>query len=143
MILTNSQGTSTFHFVIRSDGSEGWFIEFDDENGTGTRGTGSMQKQVASAFSLTQTNGNFVVALVGDLPGTGRAAIAGRFNSSSAGSVTGAVLDFGLPSATSSNLAWSGSLAALDATTGRGTMTLNLNVPAPGPGALSTNERWR
>ena len=139
MILTSSQGSSTFHFVINSAGSGAWFIEFDDTTGTGTRGSGSMQRQVASAFSLSQTTGNFVMGLLGDLPGTGRAAVTGRFHSSSTGSVSGAVLDFGTPSATSPNLGWSGSLAAPDATTGRGKMTFNATIPAPGPGAISLN----
>jgi hypothetical protein len=139
MTLTSSQGSATFHFVIDSTGSTASFIEFDDMTGTGTRGSGSMQKQDATAFSLAQTNGDFVMGLFGDLPGAGRTGIVGRFNSSSTGAVSGAVMDFSIPGTSSPNVTWSGSVAAPDSTKGRGTMTLNATIPAPGPGAITLN----
>lgn len=139
MTLTSSEGSATFHFVIDSTGSNAPFIEFDDITGTGTRGSGSMQKQVPTAFSLAQTNGDFVMGLFGDLAGAGRTGIVGRFNSSSTGAVSGAVMDFSIPGTSSPNVAWSGSIAAPDSTTGRGTMTLNVTIPAPGPGAITLN----
>jgi hypothetical protein len=137
MTLTSSQGSATFHFVIDSTGSNASFIEFDDITGTGTRGSGSMQKQDATAFSLANTNGDFVMGLFGDLPGAGRTGIVGRFNSSSTGAVSGAVMDFSIPGASTPNVAWTGAVAPPDPTTGRGTMTLNVTIPAPGPGAIT------
>jgi hypothetical protein len=139
MTLTSSKGSATFHFVIDSTGSKASFIEFDDITGTGTRGSGSMQKQDAVAFSLAQTKGDFVMGLFGDLPGAGRTGIVGRFNTSSTGAVSGAVMDFSIPGTNFPNVAWSGSVAAPDSTKGRGTMTLNVTIPAPGPGAITLN----
>jgi hypothetical protein len=137
MTLTNSQGTATFHFVIDATGSKASFTEFDDITGTGTRGSGSMQKQVPSAFSLAQTNGSFIMGLFGDLPGAGRAGLVGRFSSNSTGVVSGAVMDFSIPGASFPNLSWTGSVAAPDSATGRGTMTLNATIPSPGPGTIA------
>jgi hypothetical protein len=137
MTLTNSQGNSTFRFLINSSGTSASFIEYDDFSGTGTRGAGLLQRQDATAFSLAKSSGDFVMTLFGDLPGVGRTGALGRFSFDSTGNVSGAVLDISALGASSPNLPWTGSFATPDSTSGRGTVKLNANIPAPMLGAIT------
>jgi hypothetical protein len=139
MTLNGSKGTATFNFLLDPDGASAKFIEYDDIDGSGTRGSGSMLKQDATAFSLAKTQGDTVMQLLGNLPNVGRMGIVGRFTSTSTGTVSGSVLDSSLPGGSSSSVSWTGSFAAPDAASGRGTMSFTTTIPSPGPGALTLN----
>lgn len=137
--LTSSQGTSTFRCALGSFASgvaaEAEFIEFDN---TGTRGSGVIKKQDSAAFSLIAFNGDFALGFAGNDSSGTRMGVAGRFNSSTAGTLSNGVLDISLPGSHFENLVLTGSLGSIDATTGRGIATLNFTIP--GVGAVTLHQ---
>ena len=78
MVMTNvANGQSTFAFsvaqVVGGVAQQAQFIEFDDvsEDFIGSRGSGVMQMQDATAFATAKLNGSFVYGLTGPGPAAG------------------------------------------------------------------------
>src|SRR5260370_8351607 len=69
------------------------FIEFDAAGGSGTIGSATIEKADATAFSTAKIAGGYGVGGAGLDNGNDRAAIAGRFTSNGAGTVTNAAGD--------------------------------------------------
>ncbi len=132
--------STTFRFVLQSlvfgVANRARFIEFD---ASGTRGSGILARQDRAAFSLAALSGDSAFGFIGELPGTGRTGIVGRYTADAGGTVSNAVLDISVPGTSFNNLAWTGSLATVSSRDGRGTATINVTVPPPGPGALTLN----
>jgi hypothetical protein len=103
----------------------GRLIEFDDNTGNGTRGSGIVRLQDSTTFA-TGLNGSYAFGLSGWDTGGGRFAAAGSFSagSGSLSSVAADINDAGtLQSAVT---AGTGTLSALDTTTGRGTVSMTV-----------------
>jgi hypothetical protein len=114
------------------------FIEFDDANGhAGTRGSGVMRLQDATAFTQAAMQGNYVFGLAGvTAAGSGTAgpvAIAGVVTADGAGSLNSGVEDTNVINVVSAGISVAGSDAAPDAGSGRALITLQA---AGGAGAL-------
>jgi hypothetical protein len=85
LTLAYSDGTAaTFRFALSgvSSGvaSAGSIIEFDDASGAGSRGSGLLLRQNASAFAPGALASGYAFGLDGEDPGGGRVAIAGTFS---------------------------------------------------------------
>jgi hypothetical protein len=116
--IANAQGTPGVY-------TTGRLIESDDNTGAGTRGSGIVRLQDGSAFGAG-LSGTYAFGLSGWDTSGGRMAIAGSFSagSSNLSSVAADINDAG---ALQSQLTGgSGSLSALDPTTGRGTASLSV-----------------
>jgi hypothetical protein len=62
LILSSTLGTQTFSFAINPTGASGRMIEFD---ALGVRGSGIVEKQAPTAFTLATFAGPYVVSLAG------------------------------------------------------------------------------
>ncbi len=109
LTMTNSLGTSTFPFTIRSSGDKARFVELD---ASGTRGSGVIEKTNPSACTLAAINGDFAFGISGDDINKGRVAMAGRFTSDAAGNLSSGLLDEDDAGVVSSKVAWTGTYAA-------------------------------
>lgn len=97
MTLQYADGTSNTYALAVSSTGDARFIEFDDTTGTGTRGSGEMEKRDAGigggAGAAVNPSGSFVMELTGVDAGGGRLAMAGQFSSDASGAVTNSELD--------------------------------------------------
>jgi len=62
LTFSSSAGTQTFKLALESSGTSGRFIEFDD---SGIRGSGVIEQQDATAFTLAALKGPYVLSLTG------------------------------------------------------------------------------
>ena len=133
LMVATAAGLQTFRFSLAgfANGAptEGNIIEFDDNSGTGTRGSGIIRAQDASAFS----NDKFVSSYAFGLSGFGAAgehvAMAGRLTSDGNGNIVSGNFDrndAGNLTANSSKLSGTYSIPA-GSTTGRGTLNATFN----------------
>jgi hypothetical protein len=126
--FVTSQGNARYRFVMNARG-DGTFIEFDDADGTGTRGSGVFKKQDANAFLPGAFSGDFAFGLAGDLAGAWTA-MAGRFTSSTAGVLSNGAMDVNTSGANYEGLAVAGNLNPADSS-GRGTAAWSVSgLPA-------------
>ena len=123
MTLNFSGSSAKLAFAMLANGNA-QFIEFDASGGSGTIGSGTMEKADTTAFSAARITGDYVLAAAGFDNGNNRAAIEGRFTSNGtgallnpAGDVNGYGTDYPM-SFTAANY------AITNAATGRGTMRL-------------------
>ncbi len=119
-----SFGPKTFAFVLDSSGS-GRIIEYDDTTGSGSRGSGVLRKADSAAFSLSHLSGGYVFGLAGADSGLQRFVNAGVFTLT-AGTIGNGACDVN-DGGEYSTCTFSGSLAAIDAQTGRGVSTVQSN----------------
>jgi hypothetical protein len=113
-------------------------IEFDDDQLSGTKGSGNILAQQASAFTGGLT-GSYAFGISGDSPClptctigiiAGPAAAVGQFTANSTGQLTGGTSDANLASTNYADAALSGSYAAVDGN-GRVALTMDTaNMPA-------------
>jgi hypothetical protein len=123
MTLNLSGGSARLTFAMMANGNA-QFIEFDAGRGSGTIGSGTMEKADTTAYSTARITGDYAFGAVGFDNVNNRAAVAGRFTSSGTGTLTSAAGDVNaygndyLMNFTAANYAVS------NTATGRGTMNL-------------------
>jgi len=92
MTLNFSGGSAKLAFVMMANGNAR-FIKFDASGGAGTIGSGTMEKADTTAYSTARIAGDYAFGAAGFDNANNRAAIAGRFTSNGAGTLTNAAGD--------------------------------------------------
>ena len=113
-------GPMTLGFVLGSAGN-GRIIEYDDNIGQGSRGSGVLRKADASAFSLGGLNGGWVFGTTGSDQGT-RDVQVGQFTLNS-GNISNGANDEN-DGGTYKTHTFTGTMSAVDSQTGRGIITV-------------------
>jgi len=116
-------GAAKFAIAMTANGNAR-FIEFDASAGSGTIGSGTIERADTNAFSTASITGDYAFGLAGLDNLNNRAAIIGRFASNGTGTLTNAAGDinaYGTPYTLSFSAA---SYTLPDTKTGRGTMNL-------------------
>jgi hypothetical protein len=133
LMVATTAGLQTFRFSLAgfANGAptEGNIIEFDDNTGTGTRGSGIIRAQDASSFSNDKFAGSYAFGLSGFGAAGEHAALAGRLTSDGNGNIVGGNFDrndAGNLIANSSRLSGIYNIPA-GSTTGRGTLNATFN----------------
>jgi len=93
MTLQFADGSGATYAVAATAEGNARFIEFDDATGTGTHGSGEIEKQDTSAFSPSKLAGDYVFELNGADAAGGRLAMVGALAASGSGSISQATLD--------------------------------------------------
>jgi len=133
LMVATAAGLQTFRFSLAgfANGAptEGNIIEFDDNSGTGTRGSGILRAQDASSFSNDKFASSYAFGLSGFGAAGEHVALAGRLTSDGKGNIVGGNFDrndAGSLTADSSKLSGTYSIPA-GSTTGRGTVNATFN----------------
>jgi hypothetical protein len=133
MTVATAAGLQTFRVSLAAftDGAPatGNIIEFDDQTGEGTRGSGIIRAQDASSFSNDKLASSFAFGLSGFGAAGEHVAVAGSLTSDGKGNIVGGNFDrndAGNLTANSSKLSGTYSIPA-GSTTGRGTFNATLN----------------
>ena len=119
--LRSSFGTETFDYATDSTLKHG---QLEEDDGTGTVGSGPFDQQDATALTQAALAGDFVVGLVGDNGAGRRLALIGRLTLSGAGTISGGSVDSNDASPVEAGVL-AGSLTVPDAS-GRGTAVLTV-----------------
>jgi len=135
MTLSFGGGSATLAFAMMGNGNAK-FIEFDAGGGSGTIGSGTMEKVDATAFSTAKITGDYAFGVAGLDNLNNRAAIAGRFSANGTGNLTGAAADVNAYGSVSSMSFTSANYSVTDTGAGRGTMSFSFQF---GGGADSLN----
>jgi len=132
--LSGSGNTLILSIVMRADGKNGDFIEFDDTTGTtGGRRSGTIRKQDTTLFVASTLSGAWAFGVRGSKADGSRAGSLGAFSLDGVSTLSGGATDYSEPNISFTNLAATGSFTAPDATHGRGTLTLTImSVPTIG-----------
>jgi hypothetical protein len=123
MTLSFGGSSATLAFAMMANGNAK-FIEFDAGDGSGTIGSGTMEKVDTTAFSTAKITGDYAFGVAGLDNSNNRAAIAGRFTSNGAGSLANAAGDLNAYGAVSSMTLAASNYAVADTTRGRGMINL-------------------
>ena len=123
-IQGQSWGPVTFAFVLISTGN-GRIIEYDDTTGQGSRGSGVLRKADPTAFSLSKLNGGWVFGMTGASLHSDnqveRFINVGQFSLAN-GTISNGTCDIN-DGGSYETCSFYGSVSAIDAQTGRGTVT--------------------
>ena len=120
-----------FHFAVGgiSSGvaSKGRFIEFDDTDGTGTRGSGILRLQTTADFGVSHLNARYAFGLDGTDVSAAHFALGGAFNlSTSTGAISSGYADVDDGGALISGITGAtGTIGTVSSTTGRATGSFN------------------
>jgi hypothetical protein len=87
MMLNFSGSSAKLAFAMMSNGNA-QFIEFDASGGSGTIGSGTMEKADTTAYSTARITGDYAFGAAGFDNANNRAAIEGRFTSNGSGTLT-------------------------------------------------------
>jgi len=109
-------------FAMMANG-DAQFIKFDAAGGTGTIGSGTMEKADTTAYSTARITGDYAFGAAGFDNTTNRAAIAGRFTSNGTGTLTNPVGDVNAYGTDYPMNFTAANYTVSSTTTGRGTMT--------------------
>jgi hypothetical protein len=123
MTLNFGGSSATLAFAMMANGNAK-FIEFDAGGGAGTVGSGTMETVDTTAFSTAKITGDYAFGAAGLDNLNNRAAIAGRFTATGAGSLANAAGDLNAYGAAYSMTFAASSYAVADTTHGRGAMSL-------------------
>src|SRR5713101_7349753 len=123
MNLNISGSSARLAFAMMANGNA-QFIEFDASGGSGTIGSGTMEKADTTAYSTARTTGDYAFGAAGLDNGNNRAAIEGRFTSNGTGTLTSAAGDVNAYGTAYSMNFTAANYAVSDTATGRGTMQL-------------------
>ena len=133
LMVATAAGLQTFRFSLAgfANGAptEGNIIEFDDNSGTATRGSGIIRAQDAGSFSNDKFASSYAFGLSGFGAAGEHVALAGRLTSDGNGNIVGGNFDrndAGNLTANSSKLSGAYSIPA-GSTTGRGTLNARFN----------------
>ena len=110
-------------FAMTANGNA-QFIEFDAVGGSGTIGSGTMEKVDTAAYSTAKIRGDYAFGVDGFDNSNNRAAMAGRFTSDGAGTLTNGAGDVNAYGSVSSLPFTSANYTVSNTATGRGAMTL-------------------
>ncbi|HEX2711508.1 MAG TPA: hypothetical protein VHM88_04695, partial [Candidatus Acidoferrales bacterium] len=120
LALNIAGGTKTFAFAMLANGNA-QFIEFDAAGGTGTVGSGTIEKADSTAFNSAQISGDYAFGLVGLNATNNRASFAGRFTSDGAGNLSNAAGDINASGTVGSAVFTASTYTVSDTASGRGT----------------------
>src|SRR5258707_2130455 len=123
MTLNFSGSSRKFVFAMLANGNAR-FIEFDASGGTGTIGSGTMEKVDTTAYSTARITGDYAFGAAGLDNANNRAAIEGRFTSNGTGTLTNAAGDVNGYGTDYPMTFTSASYTVSNTATGRGTMQL-------------------
>ncbi|HKV61180.1 MAG TPA: hypothetical protein VJO16_04655 [Candidatus Acidoferrum sp.] len=124
VMTLNFAGTSAkLAFAMTANGNA-QFIEFDASGGSGTIGSGTMEKADTAAYSTSRITGNYAFGAAGLDTANNRAAIEGRFTSNGTGSLTNAAGDVNAYGTGYVMNFTAANYTVSDTATGRGTMHL-------------------
>jgi len=121
MNLNIGGNPATLAFAMMANGNA-QFIKFDASGGSGTIGSGTIEKADTTAYSTAKITGDYAFGAAGFDNVNSRAAIEGRFTSNGTGTLTSAAGDingYGTPYSMNFTAA---NYAVSDTTTGRGTI---------------------
>jgi hypothetical protein len=119
----NIPGGAKLAFAMMANGNA-QFIEIDAAGGTGTIGSGTMEKVDPTAYSTARIAGDYAFGAAGFDNAHNRAAIAGRFTSNGTGTLTNAAGDVNAYGVDYSMTFTAANYAVSNTVTGRGTMNL-------------------
>src|SRR2546427_6794093 len=123
MNLNISGSSARLAFAMMANGNA-QFIEFDASGGSGTIGSGTMEKADTKAYSTARITGDYAFGAAGFDNGNNRAAIEGRFTSNGTGTLTNAAGDVNAYGTTYSMNFTAANYTVSNTATGRGTMQL-------------------
>ena len=123
MTLNIGGGAAKLAFAMMANGSAR-FIEFDAAGGSGTIGSGTMEKVDTTAYSTAQITGDYAFGAAGLDNSNNRAAMAGRFTSNGAGTLTNAAGDVNAYGSVKPMTFTAANYTVSDTAMGRGTMQL-------------------
>jgi hypothetical protein len=116
-----------FAFAMMANGNA-QFIKFDAGGGSGTIGSGTMEKVDTTAYNAAKIAGDYAFGVAGMDNLNNRAAIVGRFTSDGAGTLTNAAGDANLYGTSYSMSFTAANYTVSDTATGRGTMSLAFSL---------------
>jgi hypothetical protein len=121
MTLSFSGSSAKLAFAMLANGNA-QFIEFDASGGSGTIGSGTMEKADTTAYSTAGIIGDYAFGAAGFDNANNRAAIEGRFTSNGTGTLTNAAGDVNAYGTDYPMTFTAANYAVSNAATGRGTM---------------------
>jgi hypothetical protein len=116
-----------FAFAMMANGNA-QFIKFDAEGGSGTIGSGTMEKVDTTAYNTAKIYGDYAFGVAGLDNLNNRAAFVGRFTSNGAGTLTNGAGDANLYGTSYSMSFNAANYTVSDAATGRGSMNLAFSL---------------
>jgi hypothetical protein len=123
MTLNATGGTSKFAFAMMANGNA-QFVRFDAAGGTGTVGSGTIERVDTTAFNTARITADYAFGLAGFDTSSNRYAFVGRLTADGAGHFTNGAGDINAHGAVGSATFTTSSYAVSDTPNGRGTMTL-------------------
>ena len=123
MTLNFSGSSAKLAFAMLANGNA-QFIEFDASGGSGTIGSGTMEKADTTAYSTARITGDYAFGAAGFDNGNNRAAIEGRFTSNGTGALTNPAGDLNGYGTDYPMTFTAANYAVTNTATGRGTMHL-------------------
>jgi hypothetical protein len=121
------QGGAKLAFAMMANGNA-QFIEFDATGGSGTIGSGTMEKVDTAAYAAAKITGDYAFGAAGLDHLNNRAAMAGRFTSNGAGTLTNAAGDVNAYGTVYPMSFTSANYFVSDTATGRGTISLAFSI---------------
>jgi hypothetical protein len=119
----SSGGGARLAFAMTANGNA-QFIEFDASGGSGTIGSGTMEKVDTTAYNTAQITGDYAFGAAGFDNTSNRAAIEGSFNSNGTGTLTNAAGDVNAYGTDYAMNFTAANYTVSNTATGRGTMHL-------------------
>jgi len=135
MTLTGPGGSLKFAFAMLASGSA-HMIEFDATGGSGTIGSGSVEKADASAYSTARITGDYAFGAAGFDNAKNRAALEGRFTSNGTGTLSNTAGDVNAYGTDYPMTFSAANYTVSNAATGRGTMHFTFTFGGA-PGSLN------
>src|SRR5437016_5512924 len=123
VMTLNIPGGAKMAFAMTANGNA-QFIEIDAAGGTGTIGSGTMEKVDTTAYSTSRITGDYAFGAAGFDNANNRAAIAGRFTSNGTGTLSNAAGDVNAYGIDYSMTFTAANYTVSNTATGRGTMQL-------------------
>jgi hypothetical protein len=123
VMTLNIPGGGKLAFAMRANGNAE-FVEID-ASGTGTVGSGTMEKADATAYNTARITGDYAFGFAGLDGWNNRAATAGRFTADGAGTITNGAADVNQSGMYNSGAMFTAAYYSVsDTSTGRGIMVL-------------------
>jgi hypothetical protein len=135
MTLNFSGSSAKLAFAMLANGNA-QFIEFDASGGSGTIGSGTMEKADTTAYSTARITGDYAFGAAGFDNGNNRAAIDGRFTSNGTGALINPAGDLNGYGTDYPMTFTAANYTVSNTATGRGTMHLAFTFGGA-PGALN------
>ena len=126
MTLNIAGSAAKLTFAMTANGNA-QFIEFDAAGGTGTIGSGTMERSDTTTFSTAGITGDYAFGLSGFDASNNRLAFAGRFTADGAGNFTNEAGDLNASGTVGSTAFAASSYTVSEPTSGRGTMSLSFS----------------